>query len=208
MQNVISQLKDKEIQSKVLQVKELALMKIDNDCRLKDIFNEIKNSNEELYIHSILVADISCILGVLFNFRLDELMNLYFGALYHDNGKTLLNSEVLYKPDVFSADERQLAESHTSLGRKQIGRIIDNKDVLDIILKHHERIDGTGYPIGISEKEQSIFVRIVAVADVFNALTSQRCYKESMSEEQAFEILEKDKGLDQTVVYMLKKISM
>lgn len=202
---IIEGIKDADIKSKLCSVKSLIDLKINDNAELKQIYDEIKNTEEELYEHSVSVAEISCLLGILYNFRLDELLNLYLGALYHDNGKTMLNQNILYKPAKFSPDEKQLIEAHTSIGYKRMKMIISDKITLDIILKHHERINNTGYPNGLGEPEQSIFVRIVAVADVFQALISKRCYKEPMSMKEAINILSKDKGLDQMVVTILKQ---
>ena len=204
--NILKNIKNNELQSKVLQVRTLALFKIDNSLELKKILKEIKETGESLYEHSLSVADIACLIGILYNLRLDELINLYLGCIFHDNGKVLLNQDILYKPSAFSTDERQLIEAHTSLGYKRIKKVISDKVILDVVAKHHERVNGTGYPNGLNENEQSVFVRIVAVADVFDALISKRCYKEPFSVDDAFEIMTKDKGLDQIVVMMLRNI--
>ena len=206
--SILKSIEDREIQSKVLQVKSLALMKIENTPKLKKIYEEIKHTDEVLFNHSFSVADISCLLGISYNLRLDELLNLYIGSIFHDNGKTMLNQDILYKTTEFSPDERQLIEAHTSLGYRRMKGVIADKTILDIIAKHHERINNMGYPNGLGENEQSVFVRIVAVSDVFDALISKRCYKEPFSMEEAFKIMEADKGLDQIAVTMLKSILM
>lgn len=206
MFDIIKKLKNTEIQSKALTVKSLVIQKINSIPELTKIYSEIKETDEELYKHCISVADISCVIGILYNLRLDELISLYLGSIFHDNGKTLLNQEILYKPEKFSADEKQLIEAHTSLGYKRIKCFLSDEIVLDIILKHHERLDGSGYPNGLAESEQSIFVKIVAVADVFHALISKRCYKKPMEIKEAFGILENDVGLEQIIVTIYKNI--
>lgn len=204
--SILKRIKDNELQSKILQVKNLALFKIENNPELKKILDDIKTTDNALYSHSTAVADISCLIGILYNLRLDELLSLYLGCIFHDNGKTLLNQDILYKPTSFSSDERQLVEAHTTLGYKRIKKITADPIILDAIEKHHERINGLGYPNGLAEHEQSIFVKIIAVADVFDALISKRCYKEAITEEKAFEIISEDNGLDQIVVMMLKSL--
>lgn len=206
MFDILEYINKADIKSRLLQTKELTFFKINSIPELKAIYEEIKNTDVELYEHSMAVADISGILGIIYNLRLDELISLYLGAVLHDNGKTLLNQEILYKPATFSSDEKQLVEAHTSLGGKRIKHLLTDKIVSDIILKHHERVDGTGYPDGRSDNEQTLFIKIVAVADVFHALISKRCYKDAISIENAIDILEHDNGFDKIIVKMLKSI--
>lgn len=203
--NILENIKDKELQNKVLLVRGLTFQKIEKVKELQSIYDEIKKSDDELYEHSMAVADISCLIGLYYNMRLDELINLYLGSVFHDNGKSMLNQNILYKPETFSADERQLVEAHTSLGRRRLSHIVKDGVILDIISKHHERLDGSGYPEGLDDMRQSIYVRIVSVADVYHALISKRCYKEAMDTDEAFKVLESD-GFDQTIVTVLKTV--
>lgn len=203
--NILEHIKDKELQSKVLLVRGLAFQKIEHTHELKKVYEDIKKTDGELYEHSMAVADISCLIGIYYNMRLDELISLYLGSIYHDNGKAMLNQNILYKPETFSSDERQLVEAHVSLGRRRLTNVIKDSIVIDIICKHHERLDGSGYPEGLDEQRQSIYVRIVSVADVYHALISKRCYKDAMDNDNALKVLEED-GFDQTVVSVLKTV--
>lgn len=207
MTEIINKIEDnKSVLSKLLLVRELAELKIESMPDVHSIIKSIKHNDDELFEHIVSVATISCAIGISFDMRLDELVNLYIGGLLHDNGKEMLNQDILYKPASFSLDERQLVEGHCTLGYKRVSKFIKDDIILDIILKHHERLDESGYPNGIGEKELSLFVRIVAVADIFHALTSKRCYKVPVEITEALDTIDSMNGLDLTVVFMLRKL--
>ncbi len=119
----------------------------------------------------------------------------------HDIGKVGIPDAVLLKPGRLTESERATMEKHTLIGgetllsiRSRFGadKFIDM--CIEIALQHHERWDGTGYPFGLKEDESSIAARIVAVADVYDALTSERVYKDAMSHEKACSIIEAGRG--------------
>lgn len=122
-------------------------------------------------------------------------------AYMHDIGKITVDDQVLRKPGRFTPEEYQKMKSHAANGgdiiRKTMSEIDDQGYVsiaADVATCHHERWDGTGYPGGLSGKEIPLGARIMALADVFDALTSVRCYKNGMTEEEAFAIMEKEAG--------------
>jgi HD-GYP domain-containing protein (c-di-GMP phosphodiesterase class II) len=123
---------------------------------------------------------------------------LYLFAPLHDLGKIGIPDRILLKAGSLSPDEREVMKDHSRKGAEMIDRIIANfglehftrVDILrNIALYHHEAMDGTGYPSGLRGEEIPIEARMVAVADVFDALTSARSYKSSWSNEEAFRIL-------------------
>lgn len=181
-----------------------ALIVINNDKRLRVPLERVQESDEELFSHQMKVTKVSLLIGIKFGFDLDRLINIAIGTLLHDIGKSLLNSNVLNKPDKFTEDEMLLVQNHPTLGYRGIKKALVNPIVKDIVRLHHEKIDGTGYPDGLSGDKLPIEVQIVTVADVFDALVSRRVYKEPFPVEKAIDILKADKGVNQIVVSILE----
>lgn len=128
--------------------------------------------------------------------------NLVLAALVHDLGKTWIANDILNKSAALSADERKTMERHPLIG----ARILSGCDVhpffVETVLHHHETWDGLGYPSGLKGEEIPLSARILTVADVFDALTSQRPYKAALSREAARErlLLGSATSFDPTVV--------
>lgn len=127
--------------------------------------------------------------------------NLKRAAPMHDIGKIVITDAILKKPATLSSDEFSIIQTHTTEGSKIVKDIIgisDNKDYIDmaeeVALSHHERWDGTGYPKNLKGDEIPISARILAIADVFDALVSERCYKKAYSVEDAFKIIQEESG--------------
>jgi len=133
----------------------------------------------------------------------DYIEHLFMFSPLHDIGKIGIPDQILLKPKELNTEERLIMNTHTTIGREMIDRIIDNFaldnlqhiDLLrNIAQYHHEFINGKGYPEGLRGDEIPIEARIVAVADVFDALTSKRPYKEAWDTDKAFEVLEQMSG--------------
>lgn len=140
--------------------------------------------------------------------------HIFMFAPLHDIGKIGIPDNILLKSGPLNEDERSIMQTHATKGRKMIDDILENfglvnfehVDVLRNIAEfHHEAINGTGYPMGIKGDEIPLEARIIAVADVFDALTSVRSYKEAWSNEKAIETLKELAGesLDKDCVYAL-----
>jgi len=131
----------------------------------------------------------------------DFISNLAFASSLHDIGKVGIPDAVLLKPGKLDPDERKIIEQHSAIGRKCLEAIqeqLGSDDFLEmarvIAGSHHERWDGAGYPRRLMESEIPLAARIVALADVYDALTSKRPYKEAMSHQKATEIILHGKG--------------
>lgn len=109
----------------------------------------------------------------------EELDDLYIGGLLHDIGKLAIPEYILNKPSALAPEEFELVKQHPSKGYELASRFpgCTRKGVLDIILYHHERYDGTGYPYGLKGREIPLAARIVAVADSYDAMVSERVYR-------------------------------
>jgi len=135
------------------------------------------------YTHCINVAIYSIGIGKFMGLPQDELKALASGAALHDVGKSQVDPEVLNKQGKLDDNEFKHIKQHASFGfdiLKQTTGEVDNR-VLSAVRHHHEKLDGSGYPDGIKGGDISTFAKIVAIADVFDALNTKRCYKDPMS---------------------------
>lgn len=138
-------------------------------------------------------------------YKLDDeyIEHIFMFSPLHDIGKIAIPDNILLKPSSLTTDERTIMQSHAIKGREIIDDLVsnfglsssDNISILENIAEyHHESINGSGYPSGKKGKEIPLEARIVAVADIFDALTSKRPYKEAWSNEKAFEALQNYSG--------------
>lgn len=130
------------------------------------------------------VAEMSVHIGRHLELNSRTLAWLYRGALLHDIGKMAIPDVVLSKPGALSNDEQEVIKQHPRIGFEMLREIMFLEPCLDILLYHHERWDGSGYPYGLSGPQIPYLARVFMVADVWDALRSKRVYRESWSEEQ------------------------
>jgi len=126
---------------------------------------------------------------------------LVLASSLHDIGKVGIPDSILLKPGRLTEDERTIMEKHALIGAETLLSIrtkLGTDEFIDmgieIALQHHEKWDGSGYPFGVSEKGISLAARIIAIADVYDALTSERVYKKAMSHDKATQIIQDGKG--------------
>ena len=138
----------------------------------------------------------------------EQRVNLRIAAYYHDIGEAGIPREILQKPGPLDARERALVRAHPVVGESLPSRIVRVGEVLMAVLHHHERFDGTGYPRGLAGERIPLLARIVAVAEVFDALISDRPYRAAYDASKAYEILENSAGfhLDPELVARFVKI--
>jgi putative two-component system response regulator len=126
----------------------------------------------------------------------DDIAALARGGYLHDIGKVGLPDAVLLKPGPLTRDEFAIMQQHTIIGDRLCGELRALRRVRPIVRHHHERLDGSGYPDGLRADAIPLLAQIMAVVDVFDALTSVRPYKPALSKERAYEelLVEVDKG--------------
>lgn len=129
-------------------------------------------------------------------YNLDEFTQcaIVEAALFHDIGKILIPDDILLKAEELKEDEKNLIHAHPLLGAKLIEFISDDdkeylRIILDVCRYHHERWDGKGYPYALSKEGIPLSAQIVGLADVYDALTQERCYKEKIEHEQAVQMI-------------------
>lgn len=144
--------------------------------------------------HSEKVAEISVEIGKALGLDDDELEKLRLGALLHDIGKLGIPPEILNKKGRLTPKEYEKIKEHPTWGYKILNPVKAFSDIIPIVLYHHERCDGSGYPEGLKCGQIPLPARIVAVADVIEAMTAERPYKKSYPLEEVLDYLRKESG--------------
>jgi diguanylate cyclase (GGDEF)-like protein/putative nucleotidyltransferase with HDIG domain len=139
--------------------------------------------------HCVRVADLACELARVAGVPEEEMFWFRIGALLHDLGKISVPAEILNKPGALSAAERTVIESHPDAGVKLLGDVEFPWDVRPMIRHHHERWDGSGYPAGLSGEGIPLPARILCIADVYDALTTDRPYRGGFDHERAIRMM-------------------
>jgi len=156
---------------------------------------DIKSMDNYTYSHCVNVAVISIVLGISLNISKRDLTYLCIGALIHDIGKSFIPNEVLQKPGNLTPEEFEIIKKHPKRGYDFLGNFFNlSSHIKLIVLQHHERFDGLGYPNGISGDQINYLTKIVTIADVYDALTSDRPYKRAMCPSDALEYLMSNSG--------------
>jgi len=164
-------------------------------------------SDHYIFAHSFNVALYTTALAMKAGFGEKELMEIGMGAMLHDVGKMSIPPEILQKPGPLTEDEFAIMKKHSEYGFEMLRR----QDDIPLLaahcaFQHHERIDGSGYPRGLKGEEIHPYAKLLAVCDVFDALTTQRAYRAPMLPHEATEILFAGAGTlyDQTCVEYLR----
>jgi putative nucleotidyltransferase with HDIG domain len=154
--------------------------------------------------HSLKVMDYAQTIAKKLGLPRKEQEIIRFAGFLHDVGKIAVPDAILQKPGQLTSEEYEKIKMHPQEGAKIIGQISFLKDVLPLALYHHERMDGSGYPEKMKADEIPLGSKILAVADVYSALTSDRPYRPALNIAESFEILKNPKtSLDQSLVRIL-----
>jgi len=157
--------------------------------------NDLKHYDEYTYHHSLSVSMLSISTGRVLGLREDELQRLGRCAMMHDIGKQLLSFDIIGKKGKLTEDEFAQVKNHPVLGASSLkAASIGDVELWNAIMFHHEKIDGSGYPKGLKGKDIPLFSKIIAVADVYDAVTSYRPYRSPMLPSEAFEVIRQGVG--------------
>ncbi len=174
------------------------------------ITSTIDKRDKYTHEHSRNVARISVMLGRKLRLSERELEDLEISAMLHDVGKIGIPDSILLKPGKLTPEEFEYIKNHTVFGAEILSKLKHATDnMISGALEHHEKLDGSGYPYGKKNGEISLFGRIVAVADMYDALTAKRVYKKEWTKEKVLNVLkeEAEKGkLDRKVVEKLEEL--
>jgi len=144
--------------------------------------------------HSERVTHLALALGKQLDLRPRELSTLYRGGLMHDVGKIGVPATILDKAGRLTAEERLIIEQHPEIGARILAPIPGFADALPIVRSHHERFDGQGYPDKLAGQEIPWLARVLSVADVFDAMASDRPYRDGLSHRAAISMIEAGSG--------------
>jgi len=161
---------------------------------LKVLGSAVSKRDSDTDAHNYRVTIIAVNLAKEMGLTNEEIRSLIKGAFLHDVGKIGIRDNILLKPGKLTDEEYEIMKTHVSHGVEVIENSEWLEDAKDIVGYHHEKYDGTGYGHGLSGKDIPIRARIFAIADVFDALTSKRPYKEPLSYEETIDILEAGRG--------------
>lgn len=185
-----------------------AELEITYDRTLTALMSALDARDREIEGHSTRVSRLTYLLGKEIGLSGQQLKDLERGALLHDIGKIGISDEVLHKPGMLTDQDWEIMRVHPSIGARIVEGIPFLQEVLPIIRYHHERWDGSGYPAGLQQDEIPIQARIFAVADVFDALTSNRSYRSRSTPEDAIRYMKEQSGIlfDPQIVDALMRI--
>ena len=171
----------------------------------------IRTTDEYTFSHCVNTTVYALIIGKSLDYTPKDMKELAIGTLLHDIGKIILDADILYKENKLSKSEIEYVHLHALEGYK----LIKNRSIPEaskkVVRNHHERIDGSGYPYGLHGSQIDEFSKIAGIADVFDALTSDRCYRQKCSTREAVNYLIENKGTmfdDKMVNILIEKLAI
>lgn len=153
-----------------------------------------KRSNRDM-LHSKRVSELSEAIAIKMNFTQNDINQIRITGLMHDIGKIGIDQAVINKPLKFSDEEWNEVKRHSEIGYRILSSVNDFACIAEDVLAHHECWDGSGYPRGLKGNDISIQARIIAIADAYDAMTTDRTYKKVFNEEEAIEEIKRCSGM-------------
>jgi putative nucleotidyltransferase with HDIG domain len=154
----------------------------------------LEKRNREVKDHSRRVTELTVQLAEYMGIQEPDLSHIRRGAMLHDIGKMAIEDAVIQKNGDLTEEDRAIIRRHPLFGFEMLSEIEYLRPALDILLCHHEKWNGEGYPFGLAGEQIPLFARIFSVVDVYDALTSQRTYRSAITQEQAAEYLREESG--------------
>ncbi|WP_051412209.1 HD-GYP domain-containing protein [Halonatronum saccharophilum] len=184
-----SKLNESEINDLIKMIENIIDGISDNDDLIENL-QIVRSLKNELFFHLTNVAILSLVIGKKLNYNRKMLKMLGLGAFLHDIGKAMVSADILNKPGRLTKEEFEEVKKHSLYGYKILSRQPDIPEVAArIAYQHHERCDGSGYPKGITKRFIDQGGRIVAIADVFDAMINNRVYRDSIKVKEVIEYL-------------------
>ncbi|SFH79163.1 HD-GYP domain, c-di-GMP phosphodiesterase class II (or its inactivated variant) [Tindallia magadiensis] len=198
--------KGEEVSKDRLEAQVIEILKsYDGTVNVFQLIETIKKDYRDLYAHYYQVTIISHSIGTWLELTPPQMKNLTLSALLHDLGKEQLSPELILAQNKLSTDEELEYQKHVVIGY-ELAKHYDfiNYDMLQAILLHHERSDGSGYPLGLKQEKIPLLARIIAIADVYNTLTSPNSKGEKKTPFEAVKIMESEymDQLDTRILYI------
>lgn len=178
--------------SKLLKESKELLEKSRNGSHLFDMLHSMRNYDDSTFAHGLNVSLIATIIGQWVNLSDDDLSVLTLGGLLHDIGKLLVPKEIVTKPGKLTTGEFSIMKQHAELGYQLLEDCAIDSRIKNCAYMHHERCDGNGYPNGLSISQIDDFAKIISIADVYDAMTSNRCYRTGICPFEVIQMFELD----------------
>lgn len=161
---------------------------LDARTNMLTLLDRVQDKNPYMYSHPVNVAIVSSVIGKWMGLNNSDLTNLVLAAFLHDIGKAKIRDSILNKADKLTTSEMDIVKAHPGIGYKILDSIKGvEPEVMLGVLSHHERQDGSGYPMGQKGDEIFLFGRIIAIADTYDAITATKSYHEKQSPFKAVE---------------------
>ena len=161
---------------------------LNKNSNIMEILISVQDKNRYLFSHPVDVAFIAYVIGKWMSLKQPELYHLVCAGLLHDIGKAKVKDRILNKPDKLTEQEMEKVRSHSVIGYQILADLnCLDEVILTGVLSHHERLDGTGYPYGLKGEEIGIYGRIIAIADIYDAITSTKAYQAKSTPFKAIE---------------------
>lgn len=167
------------------------------------MLNNMEGYDDSTYAHCINVSLLATTIGRKLGFSREEQRILAVGGLLHDVGKLKVPEKIIKKPGKLDEEEYDVVKRHPGDGYELLKTKGLPEDVLLCVLQHHEKCDGSGYPLGLKREEINKFAKIVAIADVYDAMTSNRVYRNALCPFVAAEIFEAESYEKYEVEYLV-----
>ena len=173
-------------------VDDLSGMIIDNNTTFKSL-SKIMSHDYHTHTHSINVGIYAMYFGRYKKLHRNDVEKLWLSGLMHDRGMIEVEKEIINKNTKLSTEELEEITAHPEAGHNiALSLGINDAEILSAIKFHHEKIDGSGYPMGLKNQEIPYFAKIVTICDIFDALTSERSYKSAVNSFEALRLMKND----------------
>jgi putative nucleotidyltransferase with HDIG domain len=172
-----------------------AELELTYDRTLTSLMSALDARDSDTEGHSVRLSQLACLLGREVGLSGQQLKALERGALLHDIGKIGVSDTILHKTSGLTEEEWRIMRNHPEIGARIVEGIPFLQDTLPVIRYHHERWDGSGYPLGLKGEQIAIQARIFAVADVFDALTNDRIYRKKSSPNEVIQYLKEQANI-------------
>lgn len=171
------------------------------DPLVKEGLRELHDYDILTYNHSVDVCESAISLGLSYYYSKDRLILLARAALLHDIGKMKIPLQILYSSHALSEQDWAIMKLHPVYSATWILEHLGNQKIASIVIAHHEKLDGSGYPFGLAGSQISLDARILAIADIYQALKNKRTYKQKIwSDDEILQEFENMDGIDIHVV--------
>ena len=171
------------------------------DPLVKEGLRELHDYDILTYNHSVDVCESAISLGLSYYYSKDRLILLARAALLHDIGKMKIPLQILYSSHALSEQDWAIMKLHPVYSATWVLEHLGNQKIASIVIAHHEKLDGSGYPFGLAGSQISLDARILAIADIYQALKNKRTYKKKIwSDDEILQEFENMDGIDIHVV--------